>query len=235
MERVEPGQTFDVPRTALLLTGSVKSLLPLPASFSLAVQNPKRKSSAADLLWPSNISSTWDANGSDSSPGRRMSAPADATGSSGDLDGPLQQQPLAGVQLPHTPERAAAGGTRGQEAGGQEATSSSFSSASSAAAAAGASAPATPFATAAGAGGGTGGSQHEAAAAAGARSGQQTEEGELLQLVAPAELPPGEFKCITQAMVLQVILRAACVERLRGKERQLSSRQSARCWPSPLS
>lgn len=211
VERVEAGQTFDVPRTALLLTGSVKSLLPLPASFSLAVQNPKRKSSAADLLWPSNISSTWDPDRADSSPGRRMSAPADVTGDSGDLGGLPQQQQLpvahdvavASVQLPHTPERSFAVSGHGQ-LGGHDAASSSASSASSTDAGMNG-APGTPFAKAAAASGAAGGSRHEAATAAEARSGRaHVEEVDSLQLVAPAELPPGEFKCLAQAMVLQV-------------------------------
>lgn len=161
MERVEPGHTFDVPRTALLLTGSVKSLTPLPADFSLAVQNPNRKSSAADLLWPSNISSTWDGSG----------------------------RPLVGLPLEHA-------------AGGQDAASSSHSSSGSNTAAG---ADSTNISV-------TVHDAADAAAAAGtpfskaatAADAGHTEEGSLMQLVAPAELPPGEFQCMTQAMLLQV-------------------------------
>jgi hypothetical protein len=163
VERVEPGHTFDVPRTALLLTGSVKSLTPLPADFSLAVQNPHRKSSAADLLWPSNISSTWD-------------------GSGRPLVG-LPLEPAAGGQDAASSSHSSGSNT----AAGADSTNISVTVHDAAAAAAAAAAAGTPFSKAA------------TAADAG-----HTEEGSLMQLVAPAELPPGEFQCMTQAMLLQV-------------------------------
>lgn len=175
MERIEPDETFEVPRTALLLTGSVKSLLPLPAQFSAAVQNADRKSSAADLLWPSNISSNWQGDGSSyasstARPGRAVSAP----GHSGS-DRNTRAQP-GPASSPHSSSSAAAGAAisnikvvvHDDVTGQREQT-----------------APEPPA----------------PAAGSSAAAGQS---GDPLWLQAPAELPPGEFKCIEQGMLLQV-------------------------------
>lgn len=199
MERIEPDETFGVPRTALLLTGSVKSLLPLPAQFSAAVQNVDRKSSAADLLWPSNISSNWDGSSVASSTGRpgRGSAPGHSGGDSmprqasapsitllqssafeAALYGKTEAQP-GPASSPHSSSSAAAGTEISNikvvvhdVTGQREQTASE------------------PPAPAAG-----------SSAAAGDSAGQS---GDPLWLQAPAELPPGEFKCIEQGMLLQV-------------------------------
>jgi hypothetical protein len=129
---MQPGRSFDVPRTALLLTGSVKSQLPLPRAFSMAVSNPARTASAADLLWPDNIL------GKDHQPASSS-----------------QRSSINGNAHTHLQD-----------------------SASSAA-------------NAAPAGSVLGGSDGAAA------------DGESV-LTAPTELPPGEFDCLIEAMVLQV-------------------------------
>jgi hypothetical protein len=136
----------------------------------------------------------------------RVSAP---DGNSSELNGLAQAQVLPSVQLPHTPERPLAGLPREHAAAAQDAAGSSYSSGRSSVSNTAAvadsanisvtvqdAAAATPFAKASTADGG------------------HTEEGSLMQLVSPAELPPGEFTCITRAMLLQVSVchaaRLAC-------------------------
>jgi hypothetical protein len=190
VERIEPEQTFEVPRTALLLTGSVKSLLPLPAQFSAAVQNTDRKSSAADLLWPSNISSNWDGSSDASSTGRpsRVSAP----GHSGSDSMQRQASAPSSTLLQNSavgsePQLGPAGSSDGNSSAAaglemsnlkvvvHDVTEQREQSASDA-----------------------------RAPAAGSSSAAARHSGDPLWLQAPGELPPGEFKCIEQGMLLQV-------------------------------
>jgi hypothetical protein len=210
VERVQPGQTFDVPRTALLLTGSVKSLLPLPASFSAAVQNPKRHVSAADLLWPSNISGgQWSgASSEDSSSGH---AQAGQHGSSSSISrqqsapalNPVHGQPSPNDALPAQQQQqmngVSSGASAGQLAGGSSSSTCVIDPLT-----------ATASAVKVVVHDSTGSSDAKAAAAAASRApgcngvGSHAVDDDPLLLAAPAELPPGEFTCTVEAMVLQV-------------------------------
>lgn len=194
VERIEPEQTFEVPRTALLLTGSVKSLLPLPAQFSAAVQNTDRKSSAADLLWPSNISSNWDGSSDASSNGRpsRVSAP----GHSGSDSMQRQASAPSSTLLQSSACKAALLGSAETQPG---AAGSSDSDSSSAAGLKMSNLKVVVHDVT---------EQREQstsrAPAAGSSSAAAGHGADPLWLHAPAELPPGEFKCIEQGMLLQV-------------------------------
>lgn len=235
MERVQPGETFDVPRTALLLTGAVKSLLPLPASFSMAVQNPKRTTSAADLLWPSNITSSWDGSSestlhtSDSgglgppagrcsdgvvgSMTRQQSAPGGYLPQHGSMDTAQQEQQRQRqeqIELAKQPSRTGQGNSScGSLSSVDSATASK--SGTHATLAAGHTAAAATGNVSVSVRDVTGPSQTAAAAAGGKQAaGAGVNGGDPLKLVAPVELPPGDFICITEAMVLQVIVGGCC-------------------------
>lgn len=241
MERMQPGQTFDVPRTALLLTGSVKSLLPLPASFSLAVNNPRRSTSAADLLWPANIGSSDSgstapgsqhhhqhqqgrlgtvstasymrhkpAAGSDDGLERQRSAPVQlqvgGSAAGSQILPPAQQQ-----QQQQQGAEEAAGGIGRQ---GSSSTATSLSSGAIIAAigaangddggAAGASVNASTGSLAGSSGSGNHLAITMSSIAPGAAGGAGSDIDKQPLLAAPAELPPGHFECVIEAMVLQV-------------------------------
>jgi hypothetical protein len=189
VERIQPGQTFAVPRTALLLTGMVRSLLPLPASFSLAVANPKRSTSAADLLWPSNISST-EAEGSYQDGSRHSGHSMAQHSSSGSFgDGSMTRQQSAPGHFAGQHSLSASQQQLQQQGCAEQGQVRVVLYGSSAAA---------PDAGHAGANGTSGSAGAAAPAAAG-------DDASLL--AAPAELPPGEFACTVEAMVLQVGLK----------------------------
>jgi hypothetical protein len=189
VERVAAGETFDVPRTALLLTGSVKSLLPLPAQFHAAVQNPHRTSSAADILWPSNISSLWGS--ASESANSRPSGPGH---SSSENDSTHSRQhfvlPSSAVQSPAAAQQD--GTARDQSRNGSNGAAAAQPGSIRVVVDDGSAAGAPKGSPAAAAGGDAG------------SSGAGADAGDLLLLAAPAELPPGEFKGIEEAMVLQV-------------------------------
>lgn len=196
MERVEAGETFDVPRTALLLTGSVKSLLPLPAQFSLAVQNPHRTSSAADILWPSNISSSWDdASESLASRPSRGSAPGHSSSETDSISRQGSAPVVAVLPSPGAPQSDG----MGRDLAGV--ANSSYSSSSAAGAEHISSSLHVVVHDSTGKGSAAGAAAVNGAAAG---AGDKGDKSDVSRLVAPAELPPGEFKCIEEAMVLQV-------------------------------
>lgn len=183
MESVAAGETFDVPRTALLLTGSVKSLLPLPAQFSAAVQNPHRTSSAADILWPSNISSMWDSTSESAN-----SRPGHSSSEGNSTHSRQQSVPASSVsQSPAAAQQDLSGSGSSRAAAAQSGSISVVVHDGCVA---------TP-------------PKGSPAAAVGAGS-SGADAGDPLLLVAPAELPPGEFKCIEEAMVLQVRGETCC-------------------------
>jgi hypothetical protein len=188
VQQGDVGQTFDVPRTALLLTGAVQALLPLPASFSAAVANTQRTTSAADLLWPSNI-------------GHSGSGPAAAGGPLGavSMGGARHKAAHAGVQLPSGADRQhsapSAASVRVELAPQQERTGSS--GAAHARAGGGTGTAGTSSSSSSG-GGGSG------TVATTAGNGSAAAAADPSVLVAPCELPPGEFKCLAHVVLLQV-------------------------------
>lgn len=138
VERVQPDDVFEVPRTGLLLTGKVKALLPLPASFSMQHLVTASGGSSSSL----------------GSIGASARGPAAAAGA----DGPQGDSPRSSGSCGSSSARAGGGG-----------------------------------------GGGTMCLRlgNEEPGADGSRPAVHL-------LAAPAELPPGEFKCLQEAMVLQV-------------------------------
>lgn len=174
MECVQPGQVFEVPRTALLLTGSVRSLLPLPAEFHL-----RREHSAP----ASSIKAT--ANGS---------AADRVNGSSGSL----QELGRSGSsELLLSPKRQGSGSDSGSSSPKGSSPRGGSPGASVANLAAILEHPAHDQ------------QQHdvvahEVAAEAQAKEQQQQQQDDARVLASPAELPPGDFSCLTEAMLLQV-------------------------------
>uniref|UniRef100_A0A383VZP0 Cyclic nucleotide-binding domain-containing protein n=1 Tax=Tetradesmus obliquus TaxID=3088 RepID=A0A383VZP0_TETOB len=175
VERVQPGQVFEVPRTALLLTGSVRSLLPLPAEFHL-----RREHSAP----ASSIKAT--ANGS---------AADRVNGSSGSL----QELGRSGSsELLLSPKRQGSGSDSGSSSPKGSSPRGGSPGASVANLAAILEHPAHDQ------------QQHdvvahEVAAEAQAKEQQQQQQDDDARVLAsPAELPPGDFSCLTEAMLLQV-------------------------------
>lgn len=200
MERVKPGQVFEVPRTALLLTGTVKALLPLPADLSL-----HRGHSAPMGSWipPKG--------GSSSSSGLSLNSLADGA------DAPAHGQNAA--DLHHQGSVDSSTGSddvrRSSPAGGSPNSSSGNllgriwehaehrplqqqeDQAAAAAAAARVSVRSEDAAVVSSPGKG---SLRVDLATHSSDNGHANAQ----LLAAPAELPPGEFKCLTEAMVLQV-------------------------------
>ncbi|WIA41790.1 hypothetical protein OEZ86_009122 [Tetradesmus obliquus] len=177
VERVQPGQVFEVPRTALLLTGSVRSLLPLPAEFHL-----RREHSAP----ASSITAT--ANGS---------AADRINGSSGSL----QELGRSGSsELLLSPKRQGSGSDSGSSSPKGSSPRGGSPGASVANLAAILEHPAHDQ------------QQHDVVAhevAAEAQAEKQQQQQQQQQddarvLASPAELPPGDFSCLTEAMLLQV-------------------------------
>jgi hypothetical protein len=175
---------FEVPRSALLLTGTVRALLPLPAGFHQRKDSSAAALGAADtLMSPVKPAS----NGSAAGMVGINSSSRSSSGEIGQLDQKQQQQQQSATGSGDSGSSSVKGDSpRGGSPGASSVNLASILEH-----------PAHD--------------QHDAAAAHGVskepqqmQQTQQQDEANARVLDSPAELPPGDFSCLTEAMLLQV-------------------------------